>query len=71
MMQIYTALTAFCLLALAGRAVGYKGSLYDFSNLVSVSLTERVPLKELVCRYETVKKNVGDDEPAWPSLFDY
>ena len=71
MMQIYTALTAFCLLALAGRAVGYKGSLYDFSNLVSVSLTERVPLKELVCRYETVKKNVGDDEPAWLSLFDY
>lgn len=33
-------------------AIGYKGGLYDFSNLVSVSLTEKIGIKELVARFE-------------------
>lgn len=71
MIQIYTAFTAYCLLALVAGAIGYKGSLYDFSNLVSVSLTERITIKELVTRSEMAeRKNDGTDD-TWPSFFDY
>ena len=42
MIQIYTAFIAYCILALAADAISYKGSLYDFANMISVSLTEKV-----------------------------
>lgn len=67
MVQIYTAFTAYCVLALAADALKYKGSLYDFSNLVSVSLTEKVWLKDLITRYEDAKSDWHDER--WPSLF--
>lgn len=48
MTQIYAAYTSYCVLAMAADTVGYKGSLYDFANMISVSLTEKILLKELV-----------------------
>ena len=48
MIQIYTAFIAYCILALAADAISYKGSLYDFANMISVSLTEKVYIKELM-----------------------
>lgn len=48
MIQVYTALIAYCMLALAADATGYKGTLYEFCNLMSVSLTEKVWLADLV-----------------------
>lgn len=68
MIQIYTALTTYCILALAADAVIYKGSLYEFSNLVSVSLTEKVWLRDLISRYEDTNNEEYDE--LWPSLFE-
>ena len=52
MIQIYTACITFCILALAADNVGFKGSLYEFSNIASVSLVEKVTLTELIKRYQ-------------------
>lgn len=66
--QIYTAFTAYCLLALSAEKVNFKGSLYDFANLVSTCLTEKEWLDEIVKRHEG-KSNVGLFA-VLPSLFD-
>lgn len=52
MIQIYTACITFCILALAADSVGFKGLLYEFSNIASVSLVEKVTLTELIKRYQ-------------------
>ena len=50
MIQVYTAFIAFCVIALAADAFKYEGSLYEFSNLISLSLTEKVYLQDLIER---------------------
>ena len=50
MIQVYTAFIAFCGIALAADAFKYEGSLYEFSNLISLSLTEKVYLQDLIER---------------------
>lgn len=69
MIQIYTAVTSFCILALAADAAGFEGSLYDFYNMVSVSLTEKVLLKDIIHRYVKVTETDKDTDKAWPSFF--
>ena len=69
MIQIYTALTAFCMLAIAADAQGYKRSLYEFSNLMSVSLTDRTHLSDLIKRSENSDALCGTDRE--PTLFDF
>lgn len=66
--QIYTAYIAYCLLAISANDLKFKGSLYDFANLVSTCLTERQWLGDIIKRYEGVE-NVGT-LPDMPSLFD-
>lgn len=68
MIQIYTAYTTFCILAMAADAAGYRGSLYEFSNIVSVSLTEKVTLRDLIKRYRCQCNEMVQDKI--PSLFD-
>ena len=51
MIQIYTAFIAFCMLALVADAQKHKGSLYEFANMMSVALTEKIHLQDLVKRY--------------------
>lgn len=69
MMQIYSAYSTFCALALAADGIGYRGSLYEFSNIMSVSLTEKVTLKELMARYH--RNNPANAGNSYPSLFDF
>ena len=69
MIQIYTALTAFCMLAIAADAQGYKRSLYEFSNLMSVSLTDRTHLSDLIKRSENSDPLCGTDRE--PTLFNF
>lgn len=69
MIQIYTALTAFCMLAMAADAQGYKRSLYEFSNLMSVSLTDKTHLSDLIKRSENSDPLCGTDRE--PTLFDF
>lgn len=66
--QIYTAFVSYSLLALAANDVEFKGSLYEFSNLVSTCLTEKEWLKTIVDRYcGQVYEGMSIDRP---SLFD-
>lgn len=67
MMQIYIAISCFCLLAIAADSVKFKGSLYEFANLMSVSLTERRWLDDLVNGYCPQKPS---DKPVQLSIFD-
>lgn len=69
MTQIYIAYTAFCTLALAADATGHKGSLYEFANIMSVSLTEKVMLRDLLERYRRPQEEY--DGISTPSLFDF
>lgn len=69
MIQIYTAYTAFCILALAADAAGFKGSLYEFSNIASVALTERIMLTDLLERYRMDKEK--SDKTVQLTLFDF
>lgn len=66
--QIYVAFTTFCMLAMAADALGHKGNLYEFANMMSVSLTEKCHLRDLMNRYE----NAPATQPAeqTPTLFD-
>lgn len=68
LIQIYTAITSYCLLSIAADAAGFKGSLYEFANLMSVSLTEKRWIDWLVKR--TGAEDIGLRQPAYPSLFD-
>ena len=66
MIQIYTAYITFCTLAIATESCGFKGSLYEFSNIVSVSLTEKIMLTDLVKRYHNI--NESPNETCYPSF---
>ena len=68
MSQIYIALITFCILALAADKIGHKGSIYEFSNIMSVSLTEKIMLPDLMKRYNNAEDNV--EIIGWPTLFD-
>lgn len=69
MTQIYTAYSTFCALVLAADAIGHNGSLYEFSNIMSVYLTEKVMLGDLMKRYS--KAPMKASEHPSPSLFDF
>lgn len=56
-------------MALAADAISYKGSLYDFANMISVSLTEKVYIKDLIDRYQ--EPNQEKEKSILPSLFDF
>ena len=61
MIQIYTAFIAFCVIALVADAFKYEGSLYDFSNMISVSLTEKAYLRDLIERSYLEVKEIPED----------
>ena len=69
MIQIYTAFISFCMLALAADAFRYEGSLYEFSNMMGVSLTEKEYMADLLARsakpVETLRSYYE------PTLFDF
>lgn len=69
MIQIYTAFTAYCTLALMADTMSFRGSLYDFANMISVSLTEKVYIRDLLDRYK--EQDNGKTSPNFPMLFDF
>lgn len=68
--QIYVAVSAYCLVALAKALYGFKGTTYELLRVLSVSLFERQPLKEVLNRYEESVKEETNQSYLWPSLFD-
>lgn len=69
MIQIYTAITTYCMLAMAADRLHYEGTLYEFSNMMSVSTTEKATLIDLVARYRNNEQEA--DKYTEPLLFDF
>lgn len=70
MIQIYVAVTAFCVLALAASAHHFEGSLFEFSRMLSTSLTEKKRLGDLISQYQKGNTANEIEQAGEPSLFD-
>jgi transposase len=59
--QIWTAVCAFLLVAIARKKLGIKAELYTFLNVVSVNIFDNTPLLQLIDIYRTDNnyRNVG------------
>ena len=64
--QIYVAVSAYCLVALAKALYGFKGTTYELLRVLSVSLFERQPLKDVLDRYEDSVKEEANQSYLWP-----
>ena len=67
--QIYVAITAYCLVAMAGAMYRFKGSAYELMSVLSVILFEKQDLSEVIRRYEN-RSEEKPQTPYQPSLFD-
>lgn len=67
--QIYSAITAYCMMAIVQKKMGIDRPIYEMLQLVSVSLTETTPLDKLFGKpnYNIVNELDGSSEPT---LFD-
>ena len=66
--QIYTAITAYCMMALVQKKMVINRPIYEILQLVSVSLTEKTPLDKLFGKPNC--NIVNDlDGSSEPSLF--
>ena len=64
--QIYTAITAYCMMAIVQKKMGIDRPIYEMLQLVSVSLTEKIPLRQLFGKpnYNIVNELDGSTEPT-------
>ena len=62
MTQIYIAFISYCILAIAADEVGFNGSIYEFANIISVSLTEKIILKDLIRRVQNTASSDSSDD---------
>ena len=67
--QIAAAITAYCLVAIVQHDMKLKRSTYEVLQILSISLTDKTPLRELFDKtyYNDVKEQFG---PLIPGLFD-
>ena len=67
--QIYSAITAYCMMAIVQKKMGIDRPIYEMLQLASVSLTETTPLDKLFGKpnYNIVNELDGSTEPT---LFD-
>lgn len=66
--QIYTAVTAYCMMAIVQKKMDVQRSIYEMLLLVSVSLTDTVELKALFCKPNCNIVNELNDSSE-PTLF--
>ena len=64
--QIYTAVTAYCMMAIVQKKMAVQRSIYEMLQLVSASLTDTVELKTLFCKpnCNIVNEPDGSTEPT-------
>ena len=67
--QVYSAITAYCMMAIVQKKMGIERPIYEMLQLASVSLTETTPLNKLFGKpnYNIVNELDGSTEPT---LFD-
>lgn len=70
MIQVYVAVIAYCILALAADNHKFKDSLYEFSRLLSTALTEKKPMSDIIRLYENSYIPEEQSRLKEPSLFD-
>ena len=66
--QIYTAITAYCMMAIVQKKMGVERSIYEMLQLVSISLTETICLKDLFAKPNCNIVNELNDSSE-PTLF--
>jgi len=64
--QIYSAITAYCMMAIVQKKMGIGRPIYEMLQLASVSLTETTPLNKLFGKpnYNIVNELDGSTEPT-------
>jgi len=64
--QIYSAITAYCMMAIVQNKMGIERPIYEMLQLASVSLTETIPLDKLFGKpnYNIVNELDGSTEPT-------
>ena len=64
--QIYTAVTAYCMMAIVQKKMNVERSIYEMLQIVSISLTDATPLKDLFAKpnYNIVNELDGSTEPT-------
>ena len=64
--QIYCAITAYCMMAIVQKKMQINRPIYEMLQLVSVSLTEKTPLEKLFGKpnYNIVNELDGYSEPT-------
>ena len=62
--QIYSAITAYCMMAIVQKKMAVKRSIYELLQIASISLTDTTPLQELfgVPNNNIVKEQNSFDE---------
>ena len=67
--QIYSAITSYCMMAIVQKKMHVERSIYEMLQIVSISLTDTTPLKDLFGKpnYNIVNELDGSTEPT---LFD-
>lgn len=53
--QVWSAISAYLLVAIAKRELALPGSLHEILQIVSISALEKVPLPELFMKYHTTE----------------
>lgn len=66
--QIYTAITTYCMIAIVQKKMSIERSIYEMLQLVSISLTETICLKDLFAKPNCNIVNELDDSTE-PNLF--
>ena len=66
--QIYTAITTYCMIAIVQKKMSIERSIYEVLQLVSISLTETICLKDLFAKPNCNIVNELDDSTE-PTLF--
>ena len=64
--QIYSAITAYCMMAIVQKKMGIDRPIYEMLQLVSVSLTDKTTLDRLFGKpnYNIVNELDGSSEPT-------
>ena len=66
--QIYSAIIAYCMMAIVQKNMNVERSIYEMLQIVSISLTDATPLKDLFAKPNYNIVNELDDSTE-PSLF--
>ena len=64
--QIYSAITAYCMIAIVQKKMNIERSIYEMLQIVSISLTDTNNLKDLFAKpnYNIVNELDGSTEPS-------